>query len=80
MCVVGSYCFVALFLCAGVRGFYFLLKWGYLFMRLIKYLLAEFLCSGGWYESLCMIRSLVVGFLYILKASLLCVLSVVTTR
>jgi hypothetical protein len=53
---------------------------GYVFMRLIKYLIAKFLCSGGWHESLCMIRSVVVGFLYILKVSVLCVLSMVIFR
>jgi hypothetical protein len=36
---------------------------GYVFILLIKYLIAAVLCCGGWQESLCMMRSVVVGFL-----------------
>jgi hypothetical protein len=53
---------------------------GYVFMRLIKCLIAEFSCLGGWHESLCIIMSVVVGFLYILKVGVLCVSSIVMSR
>jgi hypothetical protein len=46
---------------------------GYVFILLIKYLTAEFLYSIGWHESLCIIKSVVVGFLYIPKVNVLCV-------
>jgi hypothetical protein len=46
---------------------------GCVFILLIRYLIAESLCSVGWHKSLCMIRSVVVGFLYILKVNVLCV-------
>jgi hypothetical protein len=31
-----------------------------------------FLCSGGWYELSCMIMSVLVGYLYIPKVSVFC--------
>jgi hypothetical protein len=46
---------------------------GYELILLIKYLIAEFLCSVGWHEPLCVIRSMVVGFLFMLKVNLLCI-------
>jgi hypothetical protein len=46
MIVVSSFCYLVLFLYIVVRGFYVLSKWGYVFILLIKYLIAAVLCSG----------------------------------
>jgi hypothetical protein len=50
------------------------------FFLLIRYLMAEYLCLPGWHESLCIIRSVVVGFLYMLKVNLLFVFIMVIFR
>jgi hypothetical protein len=53
---------------------------GYIFILLTKNLIAELLCSCGWYESLCMVRSAVVGFLYTSKVSVSCVFLMVMSK
>jgi hypothetical protein len=50
---------------------------GYMFILLIKYLISKFLCSMGWHESLCIIKSVVVGFPHMLKVGVLRVFSMV---
>jgi hypothetical protein len=53
---------------------------GYVFILLDKNRIAEFLCSVGWQELLCMIRSVVVGFLYMPKMKLLSMFSMDISR
>jgi hypothetical protein len=53
---------------------------GYVFNLSIKYLIAAVLCRDGWQESLCMMRSVVVGSLQMLKVSVLCVLLMVMSK
>jgi hypothetical protein len=50
------------------------------FIRLVRYLIAEFLCSCGSYESLCIILSVHMGFYEYVKHSRLCKFVIVTSR
>jgi hypothetical protein len=53
-------------------SFLFLVSFiGYVDRRLVRYLIAASLCFGGWQESLGMIMSVAVSFLYMLNIILL---------
>jgi hypothetical protein len=53
---------------------------GYVFTLLIRYLTAEFLCSVWWHAFFCIIRLVVVDFLYILQVNELHVFSMVMSH
>jgi hypothetical protein len=51
-----------------------------LFILLTRFLIADILCSNGWHESLCVIWSVVVSFLYLLNSNIPFILQMVMSR
>jgi len=52
----------------------------YVFILLIRCRMAAYLCSCGWHETLGIIKSVVVGFLYTLNVKVSCSFRIVTSR
>jgi hypothetical protein len=52
----------------------------YVVIWLNKYVIAKFLCSFGWQKSLCRIRSVLVGFLYMPNVNVMIVRDIYVTE
>jgi hypothetical protein len=72
------FCNIVFIRCSSNRLLFLVM--GYVFILFIKYRIAVFLCSVGWHELLCMMISVVVGFLCMSKVSLLCTFLIVMSK
>jgi hypothetical protein len=52
---------------------------GYVFMRFMRLMTADLLCSCRWQEPLCTIKSVAVGFLNMLNVSTVCKFVIVSS-